>query len=208
MTGAQRLLLTLSVVAGLAYPLSWLAELPQPASIALKGSGVALLAACAMLGARSRDGWTLALVMALGAAGDVLLELSFGAGAAAFAAGHGVAITLYLRNRRETLAPADWAVAGLLLAFGAVMPVLILGGREGVAPFTIYALLLSAMAATAWLSRFPRHLTGLGALMFVASDALIALRLASGAELGLPIWLLYYFGQLLIFLGVSRAAAR
>ena len=41
------------------------------------------------------------------------------------------------------------------------------------------------------------------AMLFLASDMLIALRMAGGeAWLSLPIWLLYYVGQLMIFLGV------
>lgn len=43
--------------------------------------------------------------------------------------------------------------------------------------------------------------------MFVASDALIAARmgpLAGSPWVGYAIWLLYYLGQLLIFLGVNR----
>jgi uncharacterized membrane protein YhhN len=205
MTATVRLLTAISLVFGLGYPLLWQAPLPPEAMIAVKGMGVGLLAAAAGLGARTLDGWLLASLLALGALGDVLLEIDFAAGAAAFAAGHVAAIGLYLRNRRGPARGADWAIAALLPFVAAALPALMLKGRPEAAPFTAYALLLGAMAASAWLSRFPR-LVALGALLFLASDMLIAARLAGGALwLGLPIWLLYYLGQLMIFLGVTAS---
>jgi uncharacterized membrane protein YhhN len=147
-----------------------------------------------------------ASVMALGAVGDVLLEISLAVGAAAFAAGHVVAILLYRRNRRVEIDRKDGAVAALILLAGAAVPFLLLQGRPEAWPFTAYGLLLGAMAGAAWLSRYPRGLVATGALMFLASDMLIALRMGSDiAGLGPPIWLLYYVGQLLIFLGVSSS---
>ena len=64
------------------------------------------------------------------------------------------------------------------------------------------------MAASAWLSSFPRYRVGLGAVLFVASDLLIFARLGVQAESAVPdllIWPLYYFGQFLICLGVVGA---
>jgi len=205
MRGA-RLLVAASLVFGLSYPLLW-DHLPGPAlTIAMKGAGIGLLALAAALRARSADGWLLALVLGLGATGDVLLEVSLAAGAAAFAAGHVAAIFLYRRNRRDETDQTDWAVAALILLAAAAVPGLLLQGRPEALPFTAYALLLGAMAATAWLSRFPRRLVALGALLFLASDMLIAFRMASDtAGLGPPIWLLYYVGQLLIFVGVTSS---
>jgi uncharacterized membrane protein YhhN len=206
MRAVTRGLVALSLVFGLGYPLLW-DHLPTPAtSIAVKGAGVGLLALAAGSSARNRDGWLLALVLGLGATGDMLLEISLGAGAIAFAAGHSVAILLYRRHRRSDADQKDWAFAALILVAAAAVPGLLLQGRPEALPFTAYALLLGAMAASAWLSRFPRGLAAAGALLFLASDMLIAVRMASDAAgLGPPIWLLYYAGQLLIFLGVSTA---
>ena len=199
------LLVAMSLIAGLSYPLLW-DHLPKAADVAVKGAGVGLLALCAALGPRSPDGRLLALVMALGAAGDMLIEISIAAGAAAFAAGHVVAILLYRRNKRAQADPSDWAIAACILLVAAAVPFVLLRGRAEALPFTLYALLLGAMAASAWLSRFPRGLVALGAILFLASDMLIAVRMAGGvAGLGAPIWLLYYVGQLLIFLGVSTS---
>lgn len=200
-------LLVASLAAGLLYPLAWRLALPAAASIALKGLGVGLLALLAATRARSRDGWMLAAVMAFGALGDVLLDIRFEAGVAAFAVGHLVAIGLYWRNRRAAPTPSQIGVAAALPLFGVAMPFLLLGG--GGAQFvglTVYSLLLTLMASLAWLSRFPRYRTGVGALLFVLSDTLIAARmgpLADRAWIGYAVWFTYYAGQLLIFLGVS-----
>jgi uncharacterized membrane protein YhhN len=63
------------------------------------------------------------------------------------------------------------------------------------------------MAALAWKSRFSRQWVGIGALMFVVSDLLIFARsgpLEGQAWVGYAIWTLYFGGQLLIVLGVTR----
>jgi uncharacterized membrane protein YhhN len=195
----------LSLVFGLGYPLLW-DHLPAAMGMAWKGAGVGLLALAAVTRARDLDGRLLASVLALGATGDVLLEISLAAGAAAFAAGHAVAIFLYRRNRRMETDQIDVAIAALILLAAAAFPGLLLQGREEAIPFVAYALLLGAMAACAWLSRFPRGLVATGALLFLASDMLIAFRMSSDvAGLGPPIWLLYYVGQLSIFLGVASS---
>ena len=84
-----------ALVAGTSY---WFADrliAPGTLHIAWKGAGVGLLAVWAALNARSRDGWLLAAVLALGALGDVLLETAgLTAGAVAFLAGHAVAVFL------------------------------------------------------------------------------------------------------------------
>jgi uncharacterized membrane protein YhhN len=202
---ATRLLVAASLAFGLSYPFL-LGHLPNPAAdIAAKGAGVGLLAVAAVLRARVADGWLLASVLALGALGDVLLEIDFAAGASAFAAGHVVAIVLYLRNLRAAAGLLDWVIATLIPVAAAVIPVLLLRGRPEAIPFAVYGALVGAMAAAAWTSRFPRPLAGAGAFLFLASDMLIALRLGSGSEwLSWPIWYLYYVGQLLIFAGVAR----
>jgi uncharacterized membrane protein YhhN len=200
-------LLAASVAAGLTYPALWHVGLPDPALIAAKGAGVGLLAVLAATRARTTDGWLLTAVMAFGALGDVLLDIRFEAGVAAFALGHVVAMALYLRNRRTATTVSQRALAWALPLFGLTMPVLILGPDPRLAGLSVYSLLLTLMAATAWTSRFPRYRTGIGAVLFVISDTLIAARmgpLAGLAAVSYAVWLLYYFGQLLIFVGVSR----
>lgn len=197
-----------SIIAGVSYIASWSMKLPMPAEVIWKGAGVGLLAVYAGLKARSTDGWLLSGLLALGALGDVLLVTSgLTIGALAFLAGHLTAISLYARNRRKASVPA-------LLAATAFVPVVVgiafhlPADRAGAPGVALYATGLAAMAASAWLSRFPREQVALGALMFVISDLLIFARgglLPESFATGLAVWGLYYLGQLLICLGVSRA---
>lgn len=198
-----------AVLAGASYAAAERIELAPAATIAWKGAGVGLLAACAAVQARNTDGWLLAAVMGLGALGDVLLETAgLKIGAVAFLAGHVAAIALYLRNRREAVAPAErWAAYAFIPVTTAAAFLLPAERSLGVAA-ALYALALAAMAAFAWLSRFPRDRVALGALMFVASDLLIFARegpLAGAAWADPTVWYLYFFGQTWIFLGVTAA---
>lgn len=205
MRGEGKLLAAIGAGFGLLYPLLWLADPPHWLMIAAKGAGVGFLALAAARSARGLDGWLLAAVMAVGAAGDVMLEIDFALGAGSFALGHATAIWLYLRNRRHGAGRLEFAVAGLLVALAVGGPWLLLEGRAEQGAFAVYGALLGGMAACAWLSRFPRKMAAAGALLFVASDLLIAARLGMGtrpAVLGVAIWYLYFAGQLLIYLGV------
>ena len=77
--------------------------------------------------------------------------------------------------------------------------------RAGAPGVAVYSLGLALMAATAWLSRFPRYRVGIGAVLFAVSDLLIFARMGPLADSPLPdllIWPLYYFGQFLICTGV------
>ncbi|MBN8814713.1 MAG: lysoplasmalogenase [Sphingomonas sp.] len=181
------------------------------AAIAWKGSGVALLALWAALNARSRDGWQIALVLALGAIGDVLLELSRDAGAAAFLAGHIVAAALYWRHRRTVQSASQTTLAVLLLMGTPFIAFLLPADRAAAPLFAIYALGLGAMAGSAWASSFPRYRVGLGAAMFAASDLLIFAKLGPLATSPLPgwlIWPLYFAGQALIAWGAVTTILR
>lgn len=207
----SRLLLIAAVVAGVSYVGSWFLPLPPAASIAWKGAGVGLLALYAATRARGLDGGLLALVMAFGALGDVLLETQgLVTGALAFLAGHLTAVGLYLRNRRGVTA-GGWAVAGALFVAIPTVAFLLPPERSGAGLIALYAAGLSAMAAAAWLSRFPRALTAAGAIMFAVSDLLIFARTGRPGldilPMGLAVWGLYFAGQTLIVLGVSRTLA-
>jgi len=201
--------LAAAVVAGVSYVAGWFLPIPDAVDTAWKGAGVGLLAVYAALNARSLDGWLLAVVMAFGALGDVLLEThGLVTGALAFLAGHLTAIVLYLRNRRPNLGNADWAVALAIVPLVTVTAYLLPPERAGAGGVALYALGLAAMASAAWLSRFPRALTAAGALMFAVSDLLIFLRTGRPAldvlPMGLAVWGLYFGGQVLIAMGVVR----
>jgi uncharacterized membrane protein YhhN len=217
-----RLVLIAALLAGISYglapPVALAIGAPPPlpdwAFVVWKGAGVTLLALWALLAAPGRDGRWLALLLAFGALGDVLLEThGLIVGALAFLAGHLVAISLYARHRRAGLSRAEIAGAiGLVLAVAGLS--FALAADRALAPgVALYAAGLGAMAAIAWLSRFPRALTAAGALMFVVSDLLIFARAGRPAldilPMGLAVWGLYFAGQTLIAIGgVRRLSAR
>jgi uncharacterized membrane protein YhhN len=203
MSAAARWTLLASLIAGASYVATWNLDLPEAVETAWKGAGVALLSVHAALRARNLDGWLLVLAMALGAGGDVLLQThGLTVGAVSFLLGHLVATGLYLRHRGS-----GTRLQLLLIPLVALASWLLPADRAAAPGVALYGLILSVMAATALMSRFPRGLVGLGALMFVASDLLIFARLGSLPDtfaVGLAVWGLYYFGQLLICLGVAR----
>ena len=207
-----RLVLAASVIAGVSYVWSWGLPLSEAASLAWKGAGVGLLAVYAALKARDLDGWLITLVMAFGALGDVLLGAAgLVVGAVAFLIGHLIAIGLYWRNRRPAPTLSQRLFAVVLVPATVTIAFVLPADRAGAPGVAVYAFGLAVMAAFAWLSRFPHYRVGLGALMFVVSDLLIFARegaLAGAAWIGLAIWSLYYFGQMLICVGVTSALAK
>ncbi len=176
-------------------------------SPALKGACVALLAIWAALQARGLDGWLITAVLALGAAGDVLLEThGMIAGGAAFFGGHLVASWLYWRNREGRL----WVIPAVVLATAGSASSLVATPGSGLG-IAVYAAGLGLMAGTALASRFARAGAGLGALLFVASDLLIFAEPGplSGSPLpGMLIWPLYVAGQAMIAWGVVATLGR
>ena len=202
-----RALFVAALVAGASFLLARSLGVTGLSEVVWKGSGVALLALWCGANARTADGWLIAAVMALGALGDVLIEWRLEAGAGAFLAGHLVAILLYGRNRRRLLTGSQMLL-GLLIAPAATFAAWMLTlGQPGGLGVVIYAAGLGIMASLAWVSRFPRYRTGIGAMMFVASDLLIFARmgpLAGSIVPGLLIWPLYFAGQALIAYGVVR----
>ncbi|MEO8113002.1 MAG: lysoplasmalogenase family protein [Phenylobacterium sp.] len=198
-----------ALLGGVSYVASWGLPLEPWASLAWKGSGVGLLTVYAALRARSVEGWMLACVMGLGALGDVLLnDTDMTAGGLAFLAGHLVAVALFLRNRRPRPGLAAWSFAALLVPAAAGAAFLLPADRTAAPGIALYASVGALMAATAWLSRFPRDRTGLGALMFVVSDLLIFARigpLAGQAWVGFGVWSLYFAGQALVCVSVAAA---
>lgn len=203
----QRPWLLASLIAGISYWFVAGSAIPGLYLILWKGAGVGLLAVYAWRHHPVADAHRIALVMALGALGDMILEVDFTFGALAFLLGHLFAIALYLKHRRRVINPTErLATAGLLLAIPIAS--FALSGRPEVA---LYALSLGGMTAAAYASDFPRTRVALGAAMFAASDLLIFARMGPLAESEIPhilVWPLYYFGQFLITVGVIGTLRR
>ena len=172
-----------------------------------KGASVGLLALYALLrtpaGKHRGDGLLLALALALASAGDVPIELDFITAGVLFALAHCLAVVLYLRNRHKRPSPVQ-KLMGLALLIGTPMVSYLLSGQAAIA---VYAAFLGAMAATAWMSHYPRYRVGTGAVLFVLSDWLIFARLGPYDLTPLPdllTWPLYYVGQVMIATGIVQ----
>lgn len=193
-----------SLIAGISYWFADHAAVPGAWLLAWKGAGVGLLAAYAYAHHPSHDAHRIALVMALCALADMVLDVQFTAGAVLFLLGHLAAFALYRRYRRDGLGAWDWLI-GLTILLGTPLLAFALTEDPGVA---FYAAGLGLMAEGAWNSTFPRDRVALGALLFVASDQLIFARmgaLAGNGIAGTLVWPLYYFGQMLICTGIIAA---
>lgn len=191
-----------ALVAGTSYLIPAWGDWQGEGITAWKGMGVGLLALWAGAQARSRDGWTITAVLALGALGDVLLDaMGLTVGAVAFLAGHAVAVMLYLRHRRAVLSDTQRVLA---LTLPTATPVIAWALSHDIG-VTLYALGLGAMAGAAWASDFPRYRVGVGAVLFVVSDLLIFSRMGVLADSFVPtllVWPTYFAGQALIAWGV------
>jgi uncharacterized membrane protein YhhN len=196
-SGINRGVLAAAILAGVSYYLAERAGADGIGMAAWKGAGVGLLALGAAMAARSLDGWLLAAVLFLHAAGDILLEDSLVAGGVAFFTGHLIAVALYRRNRRLQTSGSQRVLAGALLVGTPLITWLTVGDLGA----TLYSAGVGAMAAAAWTSRFPRYRLGVGAVLFVISDLFLFARMGPLAGPVLPdllVWPTYFLGQVLI----------
>lgn len=194
-----------AIGAGISYMIPVLLQSYPTITIFWKGAGVGLLAAWAARNAWNFDGRLIAAVLGLGALADMVLESDFLVGGAIFGTGHMVAIYFYLRNRRENLSTSQLWLALLLVPLATYIAWSMPYDRTQATQAGLYSLFVTAMAAAAWVSRFPRYRTGLGALMFVISDLFIFSRFGPMEGSRLPdflVWPLYFGGQALIAWGV------
>ncbi|WAC24895.1 lysoplasmalogenase [Blastomonas sp. SL216] len=200
--------LLVSLVAAISYFFVSDAPIPGLYLMLWKGLGVGFLAVFALVRHHSADGRMIGAVMALGAIGDMLIEIDMIYGAVAFLFGHVVAIWLYARHRRASVTFSQRLFALLLVPCVVLIAWALPMDRSGAGGIALYSLFLAVMAAMAWTSDFPRYRVGFGALMFVVSDLLIFARLGPLEGSAIPDWLiwpLYYFGQFLICTGVIQS---
>lgn len=194
-----------AIIAGASYYANYWLEAGGIAAIVWKGLGVGLLALWARGKAVNQDGRIIGAVLALGALGDVLLELhGFTIGGVAFMAGHLLASYLYLRHRR--LPAANW-IAPPIAAGVAVLAWYLFATLPNPELLGVYVFGLAMMTASAMLSRLGA-LVAAGALLFFASDWLIFLRMGPLAGSPIPqllVWPTYFAGQALIAWGAVHA---
>jgi uncharacterized membrane protein YhhN len=211
----SRPLRSLSVTASLVFLLAS-SYSHVDALVVFKVASIALLA---VLGFRVSK--LLGAALTLGAVGDFLLGVShlgpiqadqlFLFGLGAFLLAHLAYIALFRR-----FLPRNWVrphplrelgILAVLATLGFVLAKLQSALAPLLVPVIVYALVLATMAITALLADFGSPLVAIGALSFVASDAMLATAKFRGpfAAHEPLIWITYYLAQLLIFLGVARS---
>lgn len=154
--------------------------------------------------------------LALGAVGDFALTRSgaraFLAGMGAFGLGH-LAYAVGFWQMGQGVAPLAWAAWGMMAA----LVLLVAGTEVWLAPFTralrwpvrLYGIVIGVMAGTVLLlPPGPGHWAlRIGAILFVLSDTLLAIRLFRARRPGLvwvlsvALWPAYWLGQALILAG-------
>ncbi|MBI1236191.1 MAG: hypothetical protein GC188_05840 [Alphaproteobacteria bacterium] len=203
-------LLLLSVSALLAFAYLFASWLPvaYPATVALKASGILLLAVYAS----RRNAHLLAMALAFSAIGDAMLALEpsrMTLGIAAFGLAHILYGALFLRKLRSAGVRSPWGVplAFAILVYGALILYWFQPGMGDLRiPATLYNGIILVMAVLAVLSK-ARWLAVTGALLFVGSDTLIALDLFKDydpAWRGPAVWISYVAAQFCLTLGLVR----
>lgn len=204
--------LLFSLCAALLY-LLMLARPPSWRRTVAKAGAIVLLAVLALL-----EGGPLLLAMALllRATGDALLahdgEKPFLGGLASFLAAHLVYVALFVTEGggSEILAAQPWRIGPpLIVVAAALLLVLRLLPTIGSTlrwPVVAYTASIIAMMLTA--ATVPAPLIMLGAALFIASDALLAVRkflfahhASQPGPVAAIVWVLYYLAQLLLTLG-------
>lgn len=182
----------------------------------LRAAPTCLLGLAAFLYTRARFGYRVTVAVLCGAAGDFFLaSLSRGwlmPGLAAFFAGHVLYIAAFARDlslSRTRLAVLLPALLAMMVLTGFTIRHLVRGGEPHLAaPGVAYVLLMAVMLAVCLLHRSPTPWIGVGALIFVVSDAHIAvnhqLLPAPLLVLTLTGYTTYYLAQFLLVFGAAR----
>ena len=199
---------TLLFFSGAAIALSHLAndwvDMAPPGGLVWKAAGIVLLGLYAL----SKRAWLAGAALLFCATGDVLLEIVFVAGMAAFAIGHIFYVLAFLEWGR-VLGPnkRDYPVAGLVVIVSLVLLGWLLPGMgELLIPALIYQAIITAMVATAFVVKAPM-LARLGAVIFMLSDTLIAAGKFAGAAVPPgSVWITYAAAQIMMTWGMSRIA--
>jgi hypothetical protein len=207
----KRPMLLASLAAAMAFCALRLTALPELWLVALPGLATGFLALYAWLRKTGRDGALLAVMMAVAALRDVVLQIDLAVSALLFFAYHLLAMVLYLRHPRERTTASQKAAAVAMLLLTPALAWLLPADRGLEPAVALYGLALGGMASCAWMSAFPRYRVGVGAVLMLASDLIVIAGLGPLMGQALPdalTWPLYYVGQLLITVGVVETLRR
>jgi uncharacterized membrane protein YhhN len=179
-------------------------NLAQPAGLVWKCAGIVLLGLYSL----TQRAWLAGAALLFCAAGDVLLELVFVAGMAAFALGHLVYIACFLEWRGALgFNTRDYPVAVLVVAISVGLMVWFVPGMgDLLVPGLIYLVIITVMVVIA-ITVIAPMIARLGAIMFMFSDSLIAVEKFAGI---IPptgsVWITYAAAQIMMAWGLSRIA--
>lgn len=193
----QVLLRNCSLLFGIVY--FFTAGHAYPGSASIKGLSIILLSVLAL----TRGNPMLSLALAVSSLGDVLLEVDpnrlFVSGLSAFLTAHVIYTVLFV------FAWSKFRIAALpVLLYAAGFSIWLMPRLGALAiPVTLYICVITVMASSAICSRFPVWVP-IGALLFLASDSLLAAAKFAGP---FPlrdylVWGTYYAAQFSIATGV------
>ena len=170
---------------------------PYPGDFFLKALPVACLVALVITAADGSRQRQIVAALVFSAVGDVSLELGcFTFGLAAFLVGHLFYLMVFWRAIRPSRSNS-LPILGLLVYGVAIITWLHPYLGEMKLAVYLYMAVITSMAAVALLGQNNHPLVGLGALMFVVSDSLIAINRFiepfEGARYGIMV--LYYLAQ-------------
>jgi uncharacterized membrane protein YhhN len=131
-------------------------------------------------------------------------------GLGSFLVAHILYIGVFLKYRamvwRKPSLARKLGVLVILVALASVLGILRPSLGSMLIPVMAYSLVLCCMGISAMLADLGNPLAGLGALLFIASDAMLAISKFRGPFAGNAqlIWITYYSAQFLILLGVKH----
>lgn len=132
---------------------------------------VASLALFVLAAGRSHSHINFVAILLTLALGRALLAADLNFARVLLSIAHIGGIAFFIRHRRLGASVSQTLAAVALVI---LVPLIVwLSSTEAQA--VVYSILLGAMAAASWLSRFPRYITGLGAVIYVASDIALLL---------------------------------
>ncbi|EZP83458.1 hypothetical protein BV97_01569 [Novosphingobium resinovorum] len=194
------------LLASIALAVAWVwlrgSTLPGLYLIVLKGAPLALLAVYAVLRHRGNDTRSLAGMLGLEAVGSALWYDVPVIGLNAILIAFLIGLSLFLMHRRAVIDNGR-KVAALALTLGTPLLCVFAADRAGVGVPLFLGLALGGMAASAWISTFPRSRVGLGAGLIAAGVVLEIAAAGGSAMLAMVVWPLFYIGNLVLATGVT-----
>lgn len=203
-TRALNIFFAIAAIAAMSHLANEWVRMEDPGGLVWKAAGIVLLGIFALL----KRSWIAGLGLLFCALGDVLLELVFVYGMAAFAIGHLFYIAAFVEwGRVLGLNKRDIPVAIIVVIISAGLLVWLFPGMGDLtAPAIAYQFIITTMVCMAFIVKAP-VLARLGAVLFMLSDTLIAA--GRFANVDVPpgsVWITYAGAQILIAWGMSHIA--